>query len=334
MKKVVTNKKSKSTPLKIRYIEINKNQTVTHLLSQMKHNAFNARKLFNCAEIWLKACIENTRKYFTLATAIIPAGYGKLIGQMIENGMIDVLITTSANMAHDAGQELFDVHYLGSENANDKILYNADTFRIYDIFTESKKWSKFQKFLRDEFCVMIYKKYGSNPLPRQIFSLLGAIVNDNKKGEGILATAYHKGIEIYCPTFMDSIFGMILEQHNEHNPSMYIAINQTGEFQELKDDIKKYNTRSIFICGGGTPKNFTFQASLMLHESKKRGFDYAIQITTDAPHWGGLSGATLEEAISWGKVRKEARHQTVYADATLALPIIAQYILDSWVRKD
>ena len=99
MKEVTANKKSRSTPLKIRYIEIKKKQTVAHLLNQMKYNAFNARKLFNCAEIWLKACIENTRKYFTLATAIIPAGYGKLIGQMIENKMIDVLITTSANMA-------------------------------------------------------------------------------------------------------------------------------------------------------------------------------------------------------------------------------------------
>lgn len=93
---------------KIRYIEITKTQTVTQLVSQMKYNAFNARKLSNCAEIWLKACTENTRKYFTLAGAIIPAGYGKLIGQMIESKMIDVLVTTSANMAHDAVQELFD----------------------------------------------------------------------------------------------------------------------------------------------------------------------------------------------------------------------------------
>lgn len=319
---------------KIRYIEIKKTQTVTQLVSQMKYNAFNARKLSSCAEIWLKACTENTRKYFTLAGAIIPAGYGKLIGQMIENKMINVLVTTSANMAHDAVQDLFDAHYLGSEDINDKELFNANTFRIYDIFTESETWARFQKFLRDEFYVMVYKRHGNQPMPRQIFALLGSIVNDNKKGEGILATAYRKGIEIYCPTFMDSILGMGLVQHNDHKPSMSLTVDQTKELQELNNEMNKYNTRSIFICGGGVPKNFTLQASLMFHEPEKRGFDYAVQITTDAPCWGGLSGATLEEAVSWGKVRKKARHQTVYADVTIALPIIAQYILDSWVKNE
>lgn len=322
------------TKKQIRYIEIKKAQTVAQLVSQMKHNAFNARKLSTCAEIWLKACTENTRKYFTLAGAIIAAGYGKLIGQMIENKMIDVLVTTGANMAHDAVQDLFDAHYLGSENIDDRELLNTNKFRIYDIFTESETWSKFQKFLRDEFYIMVYKKYGNQPLPKQILSLLGSIVNDDKRGGGVLATAYRKGIEIYCPAFIDSILGMGLAQHNEHNPSMLLTVDETKEFRELNNDMDKHNIRSIFICAGGVPKNFTLQASLMFHEPEKRGFDYAVQITTDLPYWGGLSGATLEEAVSWGKVRKEARHQTVYADSTIALPLIAQYILDSWARNE
>lgn len=319
---------------KIGRIEITREKTVAQLVNQMKYSVFNARKLSSCAEIWLKACTENTRKYFTLAGAISPAGYGKLIGQMIENKMIDVLVTTSANMAHDAVQDLFDAHYIGSEDINDRELFNTNILRIYDIFTESETWSKFQKFLRDEFYVMVYKNYGNQPLPKQIFSLLGAIVNDDKKGEGILATAYRKDIGIYCPTFIDSILGLGLAQHNEHNPSMFLTVDQTKELQGLNNDMNKYTTRSIFICGGGVPKNFTLQTSLMFHEPEKRGFKYAIQITTDVPYWGGLSGATLEEAISWGKVKKEARHQTVYADLTIALPLIAQYILDSWVKNE
>lgn len=319
---------------KIKYIEIKKKQTITNLVSQMKYNAFNARKLANCAEIWLKACVENTRKYFTLASAIIPAGYGKLIAQMIENKMIDVLITTSGNMAHDVCQDLFNAHNLGSENIDDKALYEKKVFRIYDIFTEAKIWSRFQKFLKDEFYVLVFKKYGHQPQPRQIFSLLGSIVSDNKKSEGILATAYRNGTDIYCPAFTDSVLGMGLELHNEYNKSMYLKIDQTEEFHELNNDMNKYNKRSIFICGGGTPKNFTLQAGLMIHKPKKRGFDYAVQVTTDIPHWGGLSGATLKEAVSWSKVRKEARYQTVYSDATIALPIIAQYILDLWTRCD
>jgi len=319
---------------RIRQIEIKKGQTVAQLTNQMKYSAFNARKLSSCAEIWLKACTQNTRKYFTLAGALTPAGYGKLIGQMIENKMIDVLVTTGANMAHDAVQDFFDAHYLGSEDINDKELFNANIFRIYDIFTESETWARFQKFLRDEFYVMVHKKYGNQPLPKQVFSLLGSMLSDDKKGEGILATAYRKGIAIYCPAFMDSILGMSLVQHNDHNPSMFLTVDQTEELKELNNDMNKYTTRSIFICGGGVPKNFTLQTSLMFHEPEKRGFKYAIQITTDVPCWGGLSGATLEEAISWGKVKKEARHQIVYADLTIALPLIAQYILDSWVKNE
>ena len=115
---------------RIRQIEIKKGQTVAQLTNQMKYSAFNARKLSSCAEIWLKACTQNTRKYFTLAGALTPAGYGKLIGQMIENKMIDVLVTTGANMAHDAVQDFFDAHYLGSEDINDKELFNANIFRI------------------------------------------------------------------------------------------------------------------------------------------------------------------------------------------------------------
>lgn len=334
MKKNLSNQKSKKSPLKIKPIEIKENQTVTNLVNQMKHNAFNARKLYNCSKIWLNACIANTRKYFTLAGAITPAGHGRLIGQMIENKMIDVLVTTSANMAHDVAQDLFNAHNIGTENVDDEALYDADTFRIYNIFTESKIWSRFQAFLRDEFYVLVYKKYGNLPLPSQILSLLGLIINDKKNSKGILATAFRNGTATYCPAFTDSILGMGLELHNERHPSMYLTINQTKEFQELILDMNKNNRKSIFICGGGTPKNFTLQAGLMTHKPKKKGFDYAIQITTDAPHWGGLSGATLKEAVSWGKVRKEARYQTVYADATIALPMIAQYIFDTWTRMD
>lgn len=314
---------------KINYIEIKKEQSVSQLVSQMDNNAFNARKLAGCSQIWSKACTENTRKYFTLAGALVPAGYGKLIGQMIESRMIDVIVSTSANLVHDVGQDLFDAHNLGLETIDDKELLENSKFRIYDIFTESELWLKFQKFLKDEFYVSVYKKYGSHPQPKQIFSLLGSTINKDKNCSGILVTAYCNNIDIYCPAFSDSMFGMGLELHNEHNPSMFITIDQTKDFHDLVNDMNKYDGKSILICGGGVPKNYSLQASLMNHDQKKRGFNYAIQITTAMPHDGGLSGATLNEAISWGKLKREARYQTVYVDASIALPMIAQYVLDS-----
>jgi deoxyhypusine synthase len=100
-----------------------------------------------------------------------------------------------------------------------------------------------------------------------------------------------------------------------------------AEYDNLFKDMEQNNNRAVIIVGGGTPKNFVLQTSMALPTVEQCGFNYAAQITTDAPQWGGLSGATLREAISWGKIKEEANTSIVYCDATIALPMVVAYMM-------
>ncbi|MFN3384551.1 MAG: deoxyhypusine synthase family protein, partial [Archaeoglobaceae archaeon] len=133
-----------------------------------------------------------------------------------------------------------------------------------------------------------------------------------------LRTAFDKKIPVFCPTFHDSIAGLHLTLYGKK-----LVLDYRKDISEILDLCSQRRKMGIVIVGGGVPKNFALQAMLL-----SDGFDYAIQITTDSPQFGGLSGATLEEAKSWCKLKKDAKTVTVYCDATIALPLICSYLVD------
>nr|MDO8098634.1 deoxyhypusine synthase family protein [Candidatus Njordarchaeota archaeon] len=333
--------------------------TVPDLLEQLGQTAYNARRLFDVADTWLSAIKSGSRIYLTLAGAMTPAGMRRVIAKAIENKFIDVLATTGANMVHDSLQGVYMAHIIGSPEADDTELFKEKLFRIYDVYLINEKWAEFGEWLDSTFFPSLVtekrKATGEGTKPRGVessrrgisieeikitpayfFNRLGKELFE-KNDNGVLATAYKYKVPVYCPALMDSDFGIRLHCANleviQPKYNARILVDQVTEYDNLFEDMDKHENRGIMIVGGGTPKNFVLQASMALPTWESCGFRYAAQVTTDAPQWGGLSGATLSEAISWGKIKGEAKTAIVYCDATIALPIIVSYLMAKTNRK-
>jgi deoxyhypusine synthase len=329
-----------------------KGMTVKELVESYSGMAFNARRLARAANIWLRAVNdEDVRIYFTFAGAMVPAGLRRVVAEGMKGGLIHAIATTGANMSHDGLQAFNMPHKRGSEEADDSVLRDEKILRIHDVFIPRKEWDAYDKWLEDDFYPDLAKRLrerngqGDSVMitPKDFFHELGKFFAEERGDEGILATAYKEDVPIFCPAFTDCTYGVTLEVSNRLHISKEgysLKIDQTGGFSQLVDDMADARKRAAVVVGGGSPKNFVFQTSealaerglidiLQLSDEQKEGFHYAIQISTDMPQWGGLSGATLKEAISWKKVDTEARRCVVYSDATIALPLIIQYVLDA-----
>jgi len=153
---------------------------------------------------------------------------------------------------------------------------------------------------------------------------------EETRQEGILTSAYRASVPVFCPAIADSSIGMGISQARDRDASAG-QIDVIGDIMESANLIIRRPRTASVVLGGGTPKNFINQASVQaeFYDDRVGGHRYALQIVTDVPHFGGASGASLEEAQSWGKLAADAEQVTVHADATLALPLLATALATS-----
>jgi deoxyhypusine synthase len=249
-----------------------------------------------------------------------PAGLRELVVYLIEKRLIDVLVTTGANVFHDIHETLGGKHYKIHPGMDDKFLRKYYIDRIYDVAGSEEDYSVADKIIAD-FAATLPKRPHTT---REWFYQFGRHLATMQKSEGIVTAAAKHGVPIYAPAIGDSSYGIALASGiNKESPDFLFHpvkdVRETGLIAA-----KAPNTGIIFI-GGGTPKNFTQQTMVTAEYMgmKRPGHKYCIQVTTDAPHWGGLSGCTFEESQSWGKIHFEADKVAVYGDATISLPLLA-----------
>ena len=289
--------------------------TVGELVEEYgKSRAYNAGSLWHAVNIYEKMLRDkNVVKFFGFAGAMVPAGMGGIVSDLIAQGHIDVLVSTGANLTHDTIEAIGCRHYHGTEVCDDVKLREEEINRIYDVFLPSDAFVKFEEFLQDVF--------GQIPDGTTIsISDMMRLIGENLD-TGILATAAKKDIPIYCPAVQDSMIGLQYWMYNQvHN----VTVDAFADMNGLMDICFSAEKTGAMLIGGGVPKNYIFQSMLMT----PNGFNYAIQLTGDRPDLGGLSGATLDEAKSWGKLTGEATSQTVYGDATINMPLIVAATLE------
>ncbi len=304
--------------------QIPPNCSIGEVINGMEGTAFQARNLAQGAKIWGKMCQGKTMIFLGLAGAMVPAGMRKVVAHLIEQRWIDCLVSTGANLFHDCHETLGKLHWQGDHNANDKHLFKEGIDRIYDVFAVEQEFQQTDKFI-NEFAKTLDQ---SRPYTtREFLYLLGRKLAEVGVEDGILTAAARQQIPVYCPAIADSSIGIGLaygRAKGENNLQLDV-IADVVETAQLASATKD---SGVIYIGGGTPKNFIQQtevtASILGYNC--HGHKYAVQVTTDAPHWGGLSGCTFEEAQSWGKIAEEALKVTIFCDATIALPIIASAI--------
>jgi deoxyhypusine synthase len=292
-------------------MDLNSKMTVEELVAGMERCGFGARRLSQAVSIYEEMLTGDYTKFFTLSGAMVPAGMRNIVSGLMRDEHIDVLVTTGANLVHDV-VESFSSHALGTCEADDAALRSSGLSRIYDLYISDEQFIKFEEVMQETL------PESTKPISgREFLRLLGPKISDPKS---ILRTAYDCEIPVFCPALPDSMIGL---QAWLKGQTTKILVDAFADIKEIVDICYEAKRAGVFIIGGGVPKNFTLQSMLVTPKS----FELAVQLTTDTPEAGGLSGATLSEAVSWGKVSPKARYVTVYGDATITLPLVASATL-------
>jgi len=294
---------------RVEQIILRPGMTVGELVAAMgRAGAYNGGALARAAGIY-EAMLRDSSvtRFVGLAGAMVPAGMGRIVSDLIDAGFVDVLVSTGANLTHDIIEALGCRHYHGSASCSDTALREAEINRIYDVFLPNESFVRFEEFMQERFGELAPRA----PLPVRAF--LGEV--GCALPSGILASAARKGVPVFCPALADSMVGL---QHWLYTQVHRPVLDGLGDMQDLLSLCFAAESAGALLIGGGVPKNYILQGMLMT----PKGFDYAIQLTGDRPDLGGLSGATLDEARSWGKITATARAVTVYGDATITLPLL------------
>lgn len=300
-------------------------KSVADILNSFENLGFQARSLAQAAIIWRKILDEETTIFLGLAGAMVPAGLRLLVQKLIKLRAIDCLVSTGANLFHDAHETLGRFHYKGDHQTDDLWLRKAGVDRIYNVFASEEEFRQTDNYV-EKFSLGLdqTKDYST----REFLHLLGQKLLQEGKGEGILTEAYKGKVPIYCPAISDSCLGLSLAMAKLRKGSRF-PLDILEDILEITEIVHHAKETGVIYIGGGTPKNFIQQTAVMaefLHGGDY-GHKYALQIITDSPQWGGLSGCTFQEAQSWGKVKEEAKMVTVYSDATIAFPILSAAII-------
>jgi deoxyhypusine synthase len=269
----------------------------------------------------------------TIAGAMTPAGLGGCVIELMDRGLVDFVIATGANFYHDLHYALNFTLRRGSPFVDDRELYEDGVIRIYDVLFPADVLLQTDQYIRD----FLVRSGLNEPVSTSEFHYrLGLDLLDRFEGceeHSVVAHAAKCRVPLYTSSPGDSSIGMNIAYHELMNGSR-LMIDPNKDVNEVCAIVLAGKRNGCVILGGGSPKNFYLQAQPTLWEVygiPKGGNDYFIQITTDQVVWGGLSGATPAEAVSWGKVNPGVLPDTVvaYCDSTVAFPLFCEYAVGS-----
>ena len=317
----------------IGHAKISSGMSVAEIVSEYGNAGIGAANLSEAVDVTAEAFgREETTVFLGLAGAMVPAGMRAIVSDLIREGHIDALVTTGANLTHDSIEAIGGKHHHGvhehpdyGEREFDERLRDEGVDRIYNVYLPQEHFTLFEEHLRTE----VFEQIGENVVSIASFTReLGranAEVNrreDIDEDPGIAAAAYEHDVPIHVPAIQDSVLGLQAWLRSQVSG---FSLDALGDMSPLNDLAYNAESTAAFVVGGGVPKNYVLQTMLVTPGA----YDYAVQLTMDPPQTGGLSGATLDEARSWGKLKKDARNVSVYADATITFPLVVAGALDA-----
>lgn len=313
-----------------------KEKSISQLLAEMSRTAYQGRKLGEAVEVWEAMLKEKDLTIIMgFSGSMSTAGQWTIVNWLMENRFIDVLVSTGANVSEDIIDAMGLGYWQGTQMTNDEALLKADINRYYDVYGKETDYRKMEELMTD-FLLTLKTDFSYSSM--ELLYLFGKWLS--KKGiKSIAAVATESKVPIFSPAMVDSAYGeaFLMAKNQGHN----ILIDSVKEFDQFVSIGEKTKNIGVIYIGGGVPKDYTQLIAISVSPKTmdkgvqgREGFlrkglqeyyyphKYAIQITTDSPQWGGLSGCTLEEAISWGKIHSEGKRAVCYCDATIALPLI------------
>ena len=318
------------------------------LLRAMSKTAFSGRALGEALDVTLAMVRDpDCKVVLTLSGAMTIAKMGKVISKMIDAGMVQAVVSTGALMAHGMSEAVGLTHYRHDPKVDDEELFEKGYNRVYDTLEMEANLNYVEEFTRKA----LDRLAGERALSSEIVNrTLGQVLAEDPRGSGVLRSAYVKNVPVYVPAFTDSELGLdlstwamktaraagvpdaaLLDQLPRYNPFLDLS-----SFAKFALGAKKLG---IFTIGGGVPRNWAQEVGpyvdIVNHrlglDLRPTRYTYAVRICPEPVHWGGLSGCTYSEGVSWGKFvppSEGGRFAEVFADATTVWPLLVKGVLE------
>ena len=298
---------------RVNHIPAKANMSVDELVQAMlKAGVLGAGRLGRAAGI-VRRMFEDSDDYFTflaMSGPMVPGGLRALIRHLIDEGHIDAIVTSGANIVHDLLEAYGGAHYRVPTEKNDQELREAGMGRIADLFVYEKDFEVFEKQIYG-FLDGLPNDKMTTLSPSEFLKELGLTLTDDKS---IIRQAAVKGVPIFSPGLMDSMLGFHMYTYST---TKEFTMDFVKDLRILGSIVKESKKTAAIMLGGGLTKHFTMGSTIL-----RGGLDLAVQITLDRPEAGSLSGAPLKEGVSWQKVQTDANYETVIGDATIVFPLL------------
>ena len=307
---------------RVEHIELRPEMHVDELVEEMgKSGVFSAGRVAKAVEIYREMLEVGSSIFMGVGGAMVPGGLRRVFTQAINEGLVNVVVTTGANVTHDLIESFGGYHTRGEYLVNNVKLREQGMSRIFDVYIPQQAFELFENRIQPMFAEVT--KEGVRMSSAELLQRIGSRLEDENS---FLKAAATKGVPIFCPAIADSILGL---QAWLYSQEQELCIDCLRDVREMVELASKANKPGAVFLGGGVPKNFIFQSMLLTPKS----FEYAIQITMDRPEHGGVSGASLEEAKSWGKLAPNAKAVSVMGDVTIIFPIVVASVLKRKIQN-
>jgi deoxyhypusine synthase len=253
--------------------------------------------------------------FITLSGPLVPSGMRLVFRDLIRDGHVDAVVSNGANLVHDIVEAMGRAHMVGDVDVDDRVLLEKGINRAYDIFIESDTWIALEEYIGGVLDDIPAQGRVGVPI-HGLIREIGLRIEDLGS---ILGTAARKGVPIFSPGFLDSMLGIPLWMYSKRSR---LVIDPIKDFDLLGEMVYEAKKSGAIILGGGTPKHHAQYMNTL-----REGLDAAVQISSARVEDGSLSGASLKESVSWGKLKGE-KASTIFGDVTIVFPFIVAAALE------
>ena len=333
-------------------IDVRSAESFADMLQQMSKTAFGGRELGQAYHVFREMAEDPSCTIIvTVSGAMTIAKMGRVLCEMIESGLAHVVISTGAILAHGLSEAVGGVHYKHDPSTPDSVLYKQGYNRVYDTLEMELNLTALEQLMNEVIKDLDWSRPTSS---FEINQAMGRRLLEKGHMPSILGCAYERGVPVYVPAFTDSEVGLDLATHflsknYEEEKKFDTFFSNPPPFNPFLDlydfarRVCKAETLGIFTIGGGVPRNWGQQVGPFIDIINMRlglgltsaRIKYGVRICPEPVHWGGLSGCTYSEGVSWGKFlspEEGGRFAEVHCDATIAWPLLVRAVLEE--RKD
>ncbi len=302
---------------RVEHVELTGGMRVDELMrSYARAGVLGAGALGKACDILEEMVTGDATVFLGIAGCVVAGGMRRVLTELIRMGAVDAVVTNGASVVHDVIEALGGEHYAGSFRAGDAELHEQGIGRMGNVYTKMESFTAFEDYMQ-ELLRGMSEQQRSNLSIRELLSEIGASLEDRNS---FLRAAHEMEVPVFSPAITDSMLGLQLFFFSQTGTLVLNAVKDMREMAQLVIEAERVGA---LLLGGGVPKHYILGACLL-----RGGIDYGIQVTLDREEAGSLSGAKLEEGISWGKTARHARVVSVTGDVTLVLPLLVASLME------